>query len=559
VRDVWSAHPPLIGLPGRIGSLAHQGSHPGPISFYALWPFYRLFGASAWALQAASASLHFVAALLALWIARRRGGIVMVLAVGAALAVLQAAYGGAILTEAWNPYMPVSWWFVFLLAVWSVACDDLPMLPVAVAAGTFCMQTHLPYLGLVGALLAATVVVVVVVAVRRGDHAARMRAAKWIGGSLALGVVLWLPPIAEQFTHNPGNLDVVFTDLRHPNEKLVGVHRGVDLLFLHLNPWRLIANRGLNPAARPITGSIVPGLLFLVAWAVTAVLAWRHRDREPALAWLHAVIAAALVVAAISMVRISGTIWYYLVLWAWGITVLMVFAAIATVVRVVVAPRLSPRDRERGKRAGVVALGAIIVVSTAFFVDEAAYTQVPNVPVTHSVGEVARPTVAYLHRTDPHERGRYLVTWDDPMTLGARGYSLLVELERDGFHTGGSATVSVGIRPHRVFAPDPRTSEVHFVSGGGAIDAWAARPGVRRVGYFDPRSPAQRARFEQLRRDAGTRLAAAGLGRLVAGVDRGNLLATAYNAAVPPEARRDLLRMLSLGLPVAVFVGPSVH
>src|SRR5262249_44048891 len=51
VRDVFSAHSPLIGLPGRLGTFAHQGSHPGPLSFYALWPFYRLFGASAWALQ----------------------------------------------------------------------------------------------------------------------------------------------------------------------------------------------------------------------------------------------------------------------------------------------------------------------------------------------------------------------------------------------------------------------------------------------------------------------------------------------------------------------------
>ena len=40
---------------------------------------------------------------------------------------------------------------LFLLAVWSVLCDDLPMLPVAVFAGSFCMQTHISYLGLVGA------------------------------------------------------------------------------------------------------------------------------------------------------------------------------------------------------------------------------------------------------------------------------------------------------------------------------------------------------------------------------------------------------------------------
>ena len=38
------------------------------------------------------------------------------------------AYGTVILTEAWNPYLPVMWWLVFVLAVWSIVSDDPPML-----------------------------------------------------------------------------------------------------------------------------------------------------------------------------------------------------------------------------------------------------------------------------------------------------------------------------------------------------------------------------------------------------------------------------------------------
>ena len=39
VRDVGTRYTPLIGLPGRIGTtLAEQGSHPGPLSFYLLAP-----------------------------------------------------------------------------------------------------------------------------------------------------------------------------------------------------------------------------------------------------------------------------------------------------------------------------------------------------------------------------------------------------------------------------------------------------------------------------------------------------------------------------------------
>ena len=44
-----------------------------------------------------------------------------VLGVGAVLAVLLRFYGPEILTQAWNPYMPLAWWLVFIVAVWSPA------------------------------------------------------------------------------------------------------------------------------------------------------------------------------------------------------------------------------------------------------------------------------------------------------------------------------------------------------------------------------------------------------------------------------------------------------
>ena len=142
VRDVWSSHPPLIGLAGRIGTFGEGGSHVGPLSFWALWPFYWLFGSGSWALEAAAVALNVVAIGTAVWIAHRRGGTALVFAVGAVLALLMRAYGATLLTEPWNPYLPVLWWFLLLLAVWSVFCYDPVVLPIVVFAGTFCAQTH---------------------------------------------------------------------------------------------------------------------------------------------------------------------------------------------------------------------------------------------------------------------------------------------------------------------------------------------------------------------------------------------------------------------------------
>src|SRR5437868_13247304 len=89
VRDVISSHPPLIGLAGRIGPFGvNGGSHPGPLSFYALWPFWRVFGGSSYGLFVSTVVLDVVAMALALWIAVRRVGPSLLLGFAAVLALL---------------------------------------------------------------------------------------------------------------------------------------------------------------------------------------------------------------------------------------------------------------------------------------------------------------------------------------------------------------------------------------------------------------------------------------------------------------------------------------
>ena len=61
VRDVGTSHTPLVGLPGRIGRFPDQGSHPGPLSFYAVAPVYRLMGSTAHGLEYGTVLLSFVA------------------------------------------------------------------------------------------------------------------------------------------------------------------------------------------------------------------------------------------------------------------------------------------------------------------------------------------------------------------------------------------------------------------------------------------------------------------------------------------------------------------
>ena len=255
VRDVGTSHTPMVGLVGRLSSDGNQGSHPGPISFWALAPVYRVLGGSAWSLFVGVVVLNVTAVSLTLWIAMRRGGAALALAFAAAIAVLFHVYGTQVLTEPWNPYMPVMWWPLTLVAVWSVLCDDLPMLPVGVFAASFCMQTHISYLGLVGGFAALTLVGLAVRAYQlRADRPAQRRVLRWGAIGLGLGFVLWLPPLIDQITGDPGNASIVFDHFRHSDESPIGVGRGGELFGVSLNPWRYFSGQ------TAISGSVLPAL-----------------------------------------------------------------------------------------------------------------------------------------------------------------------------------------------------------------------------------------------------------------------------------------------------------
>jgi hypothetical protein len=560
LRDVGASHTPLIGLPGRIGpSLAEQGSHPGPLSFYLLTPLYRLFGSSAWAMQASTVVLNLAAVGTALVIGVRRGGARVGIAVATLLVFLVSGYGLTMLTQPWNPYLPLLWWVVLMLAVWSVACGDLAMLPVAVFAASFCAQTHVPYLGLVAGLAILTIITLAWLwwSARRGSPA-RRTVARWTTWSLVLAVALWIPPLVDQALHDPGNLRAVYDHLATPSEEPIGLGRGVDLALLHLDiPVLVIGDSGAvgslpDPSSDP-DGSVVPGAVALGVWAVAAAASLRLQHRQ--LVRLHLVVAVSLAIGMISMSRILGKEWYYLMLWAWGTTALLLLAVSWTALAVVAA-WAGPRRRPVAKVAVLALVGALAVSSVALTVD-AVDTDPPEPHLSSTLGAVLPGTLAALERGEgpaTGRDGRYMVAFYDALYFGSQAYGLASELERAGFDAGMADVFHVPITDHRVIGPDDATAMVVLVTGNH-IDRWRQRSEALEVAYVEPRDAGQRAEFARLRADVIGDLRADGLDDLVPLVD-GNLFGASIDERVSDHAQHVMTRMLELGEPTAVFIAP---
>ena len=565
VRAVGSLHPPLLGLPGRIGPPGDQGSHPGPLSFILLWPVYAVFGGRGWALFVSTFALHLVAIATALWLAFRRGGTTLMLAMGLVLIVLTRTYGLTTLSQPWNPYLPLLAWLVVLLAAWSVLCDDLAMLPVLVFAGSFCMQTHLPYLGLAGGLVAVVFTIVAVVTVLRRDDAERRRALlRWGLVALGVGVLVWIPPVIDEIVHSPGNLTLIWRDLVNPPQAAGGLHQGVRLLLVHLNPWTIVGKRVMTTDSN---ATIVPGVVFALLWAGSVVVAWRSRLRT--ILMLDVTLAVATALALVSMSKIYGPVYYYLTLWAWGTCALMTLALCWTVWELVARRQAAVPagdDATEGAttargRTGLIGDGVLVGASLVFFVLlclDARSVHIPTPELNAALASVVSPTVAALGRPVPGAKpsGRYLVTWTDPVALGSQGWGLLDELDRRGFAVGVLPSYKGGVPNRELVAPGAAKAVVHLAVGQPDIDLWRAKPGVREVAYVDERTPAQRAEYARLRSEVIADLKAANLSSLVPAVDF-SIVFVGINEKVPQVDRAKLQRMLDLGLPVAVFVGPG--
>jgi hypothetical protein len=561
VRDVGTRHTPLIGLPGRIGqTLEEQGSHPGPLSFYALAPTYRLLGSSAWALQVATVVLHLAALATALALARRRGGPVLVGGVALAISLLVAGYGAGALTEPWNPYMPLIWWIVLLLAVWSVLSDDLVGLPVAVAAGSFCAQTHVPYLTMtvgLGALAAAWALW----RFRAATGPDRRATIRWLAVAGGLGVLLWLPPTVDQVVNDPGNYAKLVDHFTTPPdpETPIGMRAAADETLQRLDLWHLTAHQigepGLLTTGSPDRfPSPWRGAVLLLAWGgAAAAAALVLRDRR--IVALHAVAGVGLLLGAFSISRIFGLTWYYLMLWVWAIAVLMAVATVWTAVAWWAGERPARRSPNLMVVGGALALLALVVTARTSI--DAVDAEQSDIQLSLVLDDLTDPTVEALERGEgvaTGRDGRYLVDWQDALHIGSQGYGLMSELERAGFDTGLRPFWQVPATEHRTLEPEEATAQVVLVTGP-ALGEWRDRDDAVEVAHVDPRTPEDEVRFGELRAQVLTDLRAEGLDELLVDVDA-NLFGIAVHPEVPDVTRRLMDEMLHIGLPTSIFVAP---
>jgi hypothetical protein len=338
----------------QLGVFDHNGwNHPGPTYFYLLSVVYRVLGSGARSLFVGATLINALAAVACLGVVRRRTAspgrtlwaafwiclLASVLAVvgPASVAYSESPLGG--LVSPWNPMVVIFPLLLFVLLGAGAMDRSALSLAGAVLVGSFVVQTNistLPLVAAIGAVAAVTFVVTAVMdrRIAQGSVASdapvsgvsrRAWAWVWFAAGAVAFVLMWLPPVVQQFTNHPGNITLIdrFFTAGYPGHTLRSGIDAVTAVFgiLVEGPAEVMrSNLAIAPHHEVVAGLVT--LVVLVAGVAATVVALRQRLRFAAgLGVLGLVGTLAMVVA---VTRLVGHLYGYLVVWAVALPIALV-------------------------------------------------------------------------------------------------------------------------------------------------------------------------------------------------------------------------------------------
>ena len=471
VRDVGH-HQVFTGLFSR-----EQWSHPGPMLFYALAPFYWLTGGASIGMYVGALAINAASLAGMGLIARRLGGVPMLVCTLLAAGMLMRTLGADLLSDPWNNFVTVLPFGLMLCLTWALLCRQRWALLPAVVVASFLAQTHVGFVVLALPLLGVGAGWLLLPLVRRGTQQPRDPLVRVALLSAAVGVVLWLPVVLDTVLNSPSsNLRRLAGWFLHSDAETHGLDdawRVVTGQFATQPEWltgKLYPswNQGQSPFI-----DVAPRPWLLVLVVVAGVVLWRRgraNDRE-----LVLTLGLGLVLGIVAVLRTLGPALDYRLRWTWIIPAL----SLATVAYA--AWQLVTQSWPWAGRRVLAPLGAAGVVLLMAVNAFAAATA--GAPAAGDSDVVAALLPQVLESVD--RDGGQVVFSDGPYSVGhwyARALDL--QLERRGFDVRVAPSLGVIVGQHRVYDPEAPIQAVLVVVLDDSIETYAG-PGRTLVASWE--------------------------------------------------------------------------
>ena len=507
VRDVFGPHTPLVGAYSR------GFNHPGPMMFWLLAPLSVLADRAPWATLVGGALFQGAVIALTGWLALRRGGVAFMLAVLAGLGLAYSSFpSGAQFLEAWNPYLAFPLFLLFLLQTWALAEGSRWQLLGIAVTGSLLVQFHIGYLPLVAAATLWAAITIVVDELRSPSREPREpKRPEWRIVGIVTGIALltlWIAPVVQQFTGNPGNLGEIWRFFTNgaPVAGRGAAARVFAVEFRVLPPWLFGSETfafGTGSVEQASAAWLLVPFVLLVAGYAAARRSGRRNDRH--LVELAAVNALASVFA---LSRVSVDLLPYLFYWR-------VISAMFVVLTSGWAIANALRIRERP--IAFVASGAVLVTVIALSFGARTVDVLDRTENVMRLESYARTAMAQIHRR-PLPRTPVLVRALG-MTIGGFDQGIIDALDRDGVPVRVDRQYGYHFGRQRAATP-AEVGEVWYVAQDGHYASVVGDlPGARRVAYVSPLAKSEDDELIALQRSLANQLEAAGRADLVDALD----------------------------------------
>jgi hypothetical protein len=457
-RDVGH-HAVLLGPFSRDGWF-----HPGPIFYYLFAVPYRLFGSTSVAMLLGALLVNGASIAGMAYVARRVGGAPAYYPTLVGCAVVTGSLGASFMRDPWNPFLPVLPFTLLVFLVWAACCRERWAVPAAAVVATFVVQTHVGFTPLAVPLFVFGVVVFVLRAPRRSWRELRVPLLVTVG----LLFLLWLPPVVQQLTHEPGNFGQVARYFRDPAGETHAFIEG----------WRLVSAQ-FAPVPQWVTGpgafvvftgeplvffepTPVPVFLAVFAGAL-ALFRWRHRTAP---LWLGATVGLALALGVVTVMRTIGTAFEYRLRWA--LTLGMLAGVVSVWAFWEEAEARRRQAREVLTVVALLALGAFAIGNSIGAVRE----DIPLANQSQALSELVRPTLDSL----PDGDGEVVIRSSSVAALEYQS-GLVLAMERAGVPVRVTGITSTGFGDNRIYEGGPVAARVAVIAVGPGEEPERRPPG----------------------------------------------------------------------------------
>jgi hypothetical protein len=544
-RDVGGSHTPLLGPYSRFG-----WNHPGPLLFWVLAVPYRVLGQSSSGMLLGAALVNAVAVAGVAVLTWRRGRLPLVAAAMAGVAILCTHLGPSLLRDPWNPSITVLPFALAVVLAWSAWDGDRSALPVLAFVGSFLVQSHIGFAALVVALWA-----IALVGFGRGGRPLR----RVLGWSAAVLAVCWLPVLYDQIA-GTGNLgDLVRYFVGGSPESPAGWHTALGVLVKELGgvaPWLGGDERaGFDGAMVTRDAGLV--VVPLVVFATALAVAWLRRARSAVR--LQLVVLAMTFVGFLSVARITGPAFAYLVRWLW---VLALFWWLSTFWSFWSALFADRRVREPGSSwAAARDWATALVVLVAF-----AVVARTSVRTAAGIDDIGTPDGEWYVTLDVITDDVIAGAPDDgPVLVRAVGSNngsiadgLRLQLERHGTTVVVDDEQAQKYGESRLARDHPPVAVVTVATGARLEGPFGATYGTA-IANWDPLTTEERQYANDLEQQLADQLSLIGRDDLIDALHGGGSLQAAHDlAAVDQDLLQAVEQYRRQGDPVTVYVDREV-